>query len=178
MNTQRTPKSPYIKAVRPMAKTDIESLREPSARVRINKLSDSHHMIARLTVSGLSLAEIAAETGYTITRISVLRNTPSMQELIAKYRANEDDSWRKARDATNEYMHRVRMKALRIVEDHLDDEETPPTPTFALKAFDSMADRTNYHRKSTKENINIDFAARLEAAITKSNQVKYIDHES
>ncbi len=61
------------------------------------------------------------------------------------------------------------MKSIRIVEDALEDEDCKPE--FALKVFDSMADRTEYHRKSTKENINIDFAARLEVAIARSVRV-------
>lgn len=156
-----------------MIKSDIEALHEPSSRVRLQNLKDSHHIIARLIVSGLTLAEVAAETGYTIARISVLRKSPSMEELIARYRGDDHEAWRKHRDATNEYMHRCRMKSLRVIEEHLDDEEV--SPAFALKAFDSMADRTNYHRKSTKENINIDFAAKLEAAYSRSRSVKIID---
>jgi hypothetical protein len=97
-----------------------------------------------------------------------------MIELCARYRADDHDEWRKSRDATYEYMHRVRVKSLRIIEEALDEEEV--SPVFALKAFDSVADRTNYHRKSTKENINIDFAARLEAAISRSTKV--IEHET
>jgi len=176
MIAQRKPNSPYIKAVRPMVKSDIESLRQPSARTRIAKLRDSHHVMARLIVSGLSLAEIAAETGYSITRVSVLRSSPAMQELVERYRADDHDEWRKSRDATYEYMHRTRIKSLRIIEDALDEDDV--SPTFALKVFDSVADRTNYHRKSTKENINIDFATRLETAITRSREVKLIDHEN
>lgn len=175
MKIQRNPNSPYIRAVRPMVRADIESLRQPSARVRLKKISDSHHIIARLFVSGLSLAEIAAETGYSQQRISLLRGAPAMQELIARYRADDHDEWRKSRDATYEYMHRVRVKAIRIMEDALDEDEV--SPTFALKVFDSVADRTNYHRKSTKENINIDFAARLEAAIDRSRSVPILDLE-
>jgi hypothetical protein len=130
--------------------------------------------MARLIVSGLTTSEIAAETGYTQTRVSILRNSPAMIELCARYRADDHDEWRKSRDATYEYMHRVRVKSLRIIEEALDEEEV--SPVFALKAFDSVADRTNYHRKSTKENINIDFAARLEAAISRSTKV--IEHET
>jgi len=63
----------------------------------------------------------------------------------------------------------ARMKAVRLIEDALDEDEVKPE--FALKVFDSMADRTEYHRKSTKENINIDFAARLEVAIARSAKV-------
>jgi hypothetical protein len=175
MKIQRNPASPYIRSVRPMVRADVESLRQPSARVRLKKLSDSHHIMARLFVSGLTIAEIAAETGYTQQRVSTLRGAPAMAELIARYRADDHDEWRKSRDATYEYMHRVRVKAIRIMEDALDDEDV--SPLYALKVFDSVADRTNYHRKSTKENINIDFAARLEAAIDRSRTVRILDLE-
>ena len=169
MNIGR-PKNPaVIRDVRPMTRADLESLRQPSARTRIVKLRDQHHIMARLFVSGLSNNEVAAETGYTISRVAVLRNSPAMMELVEKYRADDHDEWRKSRDATYEYMHRIRVKGLRIIEDALEDEEVKPE--FALKVFDSMADRTEYHRKSTKENINIDFAARLEVAIARSARV-------
>ena len=46
-----------------------------------------------------------------------------------------------------------------------------------LAVADSSADRVGYHKRSTKENINVDFAARLEAAITRSRSVKVIEHE-
>lgn len=169
MKAQRNPNSPVIRSVRPMVRADLELLRQPSARARIAKLRDSHHIMARLFVSGLTVAEVASETGYSIARVSVLRNSPAMQELVAKYRADDHDEWRKHRDGTYEYMHRVRMKAVRLIEDALDEDEVKPE--FALKVFDSMADRTEYHRKSTKENINIDFAARLEVAIARSTRV-------
>jgi len=169
MKVQRNANSPVIRSVRPMVRADLELLRQPSARARIAKLRDSHHIMARLFVSGLTLAEVASETGYSIARVSVLRGSPAMQELIAKYRDDDHDEWRKHRDGTYEYMHRVRMKAVRLIEDALDEDEVKPE--FALKVFDSMADRTEYHRKSTKENINIDFAARLEVAIARSAKV-------
>ena len=169
MNIGR-PKNPaVIRDVRPMTRADLESLRQPSARVRIAKLRDQHHIMARLFVSGLSNNEVAAETGYSIARVAVLRNSPAMMELVERYRADDHDEWRKSRDATYEYMHRIRVKGLRIIEDALEDEEVKPE--FALKVFDSMADRTEYHRKSTKENVNIDFAARLEVAIARSIRV-------
>jgi len=169
----RKPNSPYIKGVRSMVRADVEALRQPSARVRITKLRDSHHIMARLIVSGLSVADIAAETGYSIARVSVLRNSPAMQELVARYRADDHDEWRKSRDATYEYMHRIRVKSLRIIDDALDEDDV--SPVFALKALDTTADRTNYHRKTTKENINVDFAARLEFAISQSRKVMEIE---
>lgn len=174
MKALRNHRTPYIKSVRAMTRDDIESLRQPSARVRIQKLKDAHHIVARLAVCGLSNIDIAAETGYSIQRICQLKGSPAMQELITRYRDDDHDEWRKSRDATYEYMHRIRLKTLRIMDEALDEDEDI-APTLALKMFDSVADRTNYHRKSTKENINIDFAARLEAAISRSARV--IDYE-
>ena len=47
-----------------------------------------------------------------------------------------------------------------------------------LKVFDSMADRTNYHRKTAKESVNVNFAANLEQAIARSREVKVLEIES
>ena len=94
---QRRPNSPVIRSVRPMVREDLETLRQPSARVRISKLRDQHHIMARLFVSGLSNEVIAGETGYSISRVAILRNSPAMQELVAKYRADDHDEWRKSR---------------------------------------------------------------------------------
>lgn len=179
---QRKPSSPYILSVRPMTKADIQSLREPSARVRITKLRDSHHIIARLIVCGLTTKEIAAEVGYSETRVSVLRNSPAMVELVSRYRADDHEEWRKHRDSYYDSVREAGAKSWRKILDKLDaddDNEVTEIPLRdLLKIADSSADRVGYHRKSTKENINIDFAARLETAITRSRQVRVIDHES
>jgi DNA-binding CsgD family transcriptional regulator len=179
MKVQRNPNSAYIRSVRPMVKSDLEALRQPSARVRLKRISDSHHIMARLFVSGLTLAEIAAETGYSITRVSYLRGAPAMRELIDRYRAEDHSEWRKHRDATYESILAAEAKSWRKINDILDaddDNEVPEIPLRDLmKIADSGSDRTGHHRKSTKENINIDFAAKLELAIARSRSVREID---
>lgn len=177
MNIQRSPRSPYVKGVRPMVKSDIEALRQPSARARLQNIKDVHHIIARLTVSGLSNGEIALEVGYTETRISMIKKSPAMVELIARYRGQVDEAWRKAFDADQAAMLRGRRKALRIVEDYLDDHEENPVPiSAAMKVYDSLADRSGFHRKSaTDTNINVNFAANLEEARHRSRNIRVID---
>lgn len=156
-----------------MAKSDIEALRQPSARERLKHIKDVHHIIARLIVSGLSTTEIAGEVGYSVTRVSIIKSSPAMQELIARYRGQVDESWRKQFDADAAAMTSVRRKALRIIEDALDDHEENPVPLpMALKAFDSTADRSGFHRQtSTNHNVNVNFAASLEQAIANSRKV-------
>lgn len=161
-----------------MTKADIESLRQPSARIRIQKLRDVHHQICRLAATGMRNVDIATTIGYNQQRISVILGSPAAQELIAKYRADVDDSWRRQVDIDMEDMSRLRRKTRRILEDMVDDhEETPISGALALKIHDSMADRDGHHRKSTKENINVNFAAQLEAAFARSKQIRYIDGE-
>ena len=177
--THRKPDTPYIKSVRPMSREDLEFLRQKSDRRVIVKLRESHHIVARLLASGMAQREVAAEVGYTETRISVLKNSPAVQELIARYRGIEDEAHAKSRDEYYEAVHSAGRKAWRQINDQLDDaDEENPLPLKTLLAVaDSSADRVGYHKRSTKENINVDFAARLEAAITRSRSVKVIEHE-
>ena len=162
-----------------MVKADIEAIRQPSARPRLQNLKDVHHIIARLIVSGLSLADIAAEVGYSVSRISLIKNSPAMQELVARYRGQVDESWQRRFDADQEAMTRGRRKAQRIIEEYLDDHEENPVPlSTVLKAYDTFADRSGFHRKTAKENININFAANLELAIARSAKVIEGDFES
>lgn len=171
----RKPSTPYIKSVRSMTKDDIEALRQPSSRVRLKKLRDSHHIIARLLVSGLSNREVAQETGYSETRISIIKSSPAMQELIARYRADDDTAWREKRDTFYDYVHSASAKAWRKINEVLDaDDENAATEIPVdklLKIASDGSDRVGYHKRSTKENINIDFAARLELAISRSARV-------
>lgn len=171
----RKPSSPYIKSVRSMTKDDIEALRQPSSRVRLQKLRDSHHIIARLLVSGLSNREVAQETGYSETRLSIIKSSPAMQELIARYRADDDSAWREKRDTFYDYVHSASAKAWRKINEVLDaDDENSSTEIPVdklLKIASDGSDRVGYHKRSTKENINIDFAARLELAISRSARV-------
>ena len=171
MIAQRNPASPYIQSVRSMVRGDIEALRQLSARPRIAKLRDSHHIMARLIVSGLTVTEIAEETGYSVSRVSLLKNSPAMVELCDRYRADDHGAWKRSRDERYESILAAGTKAWRKINDVLDADEELPVTTL-LKIADSSSDRVGYHRKSTKENINIDFAARLEAAISRSRIIE------
>ena len=67
----------------------------------------------------------------------------------------------------------IAAKGLRQTLDKIEDGEL--SDSLTLRAVDSALDRIGYHRKSTKENINIDFAAKVEAAYHRSRQIKLID---
>ena len=78
--------------------------------------------------------EVAAEVGYTETRISVLKNSPAVQELIARYRGIEDRPCQ-VRDEYYEAVHSAGRKAWRQINDQLDDaDEENPLPLKTLLA--------------------------------------------
>lgn len=175
MNTQRNPNSPRVLSIRPLTREDLDALRQRSARPALKSLTDSHHAIARLFASGLRLDAIAEQTGYSIARLSILRHDPSMAELIARYRASEDESWRASRDELHSTLHRIAAKGARQVEEHLDEAEASgekiPIQRLLAVTADAM-DRVGYMKRSATLNANVDMAKKLEEAIRRQKTIE------
>lgn len=173
MNSVRQPASPRVNSIRPITKADLNVLQENSNRTRIKRLRDSHHAIARLFAAGLNNVRVAELTGYNVQRISVLRNDPSVAELIVRYRGEVHEVWRDRMEAYQDLVITNSMVAERQIADTLEDsiENNDPLPIRELLAISrDGADRFGYSKKSTQVNINVDFAARLEEAIRRSGK--------
>lgn len=54
------------------------------------ELRHSHHTIARLLADGTKQVEISAITGYSQSRISILKGDPAFQELVAYYTTQKE----------------------------------------------------------------------------------------
>lgn len=174
MIAQRKATSPRILEVRPLTEGDLESLRQPSSGNRLAKIRDSHHMICRLMASGLKLWEVAQRTGFSVARLSVLAKDPSIIELIAHYRNMVTESWAENMDSITEDNLAALRIASRQIRDQLEDadesnEVIPLKTLIAIKA--DAADRFGYGKKTHNTNINVDFAANLEAAIARTKKV-------
>lgn len=180
MITQRNSKTPRLLSVRPMVRDDLEALRQPSARGKITKLRESHHAVVRLLAAGLPQKEIAARTGYTISRVSILANDPSCRELLAKYRDQVDESWRESIDEYHALATKNMITAERMISDKLEDADESgelPTTRELLAISRDAADRFGYGKRSTNINVNVDFAKKLEEALARSRSVKLIEAE-
>lgn len=57
----------------------------------IKRLKQIHHELARLLASGLTPAQVAASTGYSSSRISILQKDPSFKGLMDHYSAHRDE---------------------------------------------------------------------------------------
>lgn len=140
----------------------------PLARIR-----DSHHALARALAAGMKPAEASLVTGFSPSRISILQNDPSFQELLEFYRENLDavyaDLHRRlatlSLDAASELQERL--------EQHPEDLGTGQL----LKLLEMTADRTGAAppRGTVNVNVNVGLAERMEAAKERLARAKVIE---
>lgn len=177
MKIARRPSGVSVKitGVRSLVESDLEYLRQKSVTTtRVQSLRDSHHNVARLIASGLKLYEVAEATGYSYQRIWVLSKDPSVVELIAHYRDQATALWRENIDHMQAMAVKNMIAAERQLSDKLDaaDEAGELLPTRELLAITSdRMDRFGYGKKNMNLNVNVDFAAKLEAAIARTKKV-------
>ena len=126
----------------------------------VQRITDRHHALARCLATGMSATEAGLVTGYTSSRISVLRGDPSFEELIAFYRETKDV---KVRDL-NEKLVDVASEAAAILLDRMDLEPEKLPEGFLLDAVKVGADRTGFGPKQTNVNVNVNLGDRMKAA--------------
>lgn len=179
---QHKPQQPIeIFSIRSATVHDMADIAGHGPQTRITQLRDAHHLLARFLAAGLTQKEAAYHAGYTAMRVSQLRDDPTFQELVELYRAQDNEKWLTARDHFYDRVVSVRNKALRQIEDQLDeaDELNEKVPIARLRELTEMgSDRTGYPKKTINTNVNIDFAAKLEAAIHRSSRARVIEHEA
>lgn len=161
---------PRIGPVTELTRSDLAHLAVKRDTVAIQNIRDNHHRIARAMASGLSNGEIAQTCGVSISRVSVLRGDPAMVNLVAHYRSMIDAEWVE-QDSVIEYMRSNALKAQAMISDKLDEaaEKNEYLPTRDLLGIAELGlDRTGYGKVNKNLNINIDFAAKLEAARQRS----------
>lgn len=125
------------------------------------KLRDRHHALAKMLASGMSEGEAGIACGYTPSRVSILKNDPSFQDLLAHYRGN----------ATDRHFDRADlMEALsRDVIEELSDRLENDPDSFTINQLESLAktfaDRTGMGPSSkTEVNVKVGLGSRFEAA--------------
>lgn len=166
-----TAQSPEITDIREVTRADLTHLQAPRPQGLIKSLRDSHHRIARAVASGLSNGQVAETCGISIQRVSQLRQDPSFIELVAHYRALLTEEWKETADPVTEYMRSNALKGEQLISDRLDkameEDETIPLSQLVQMTSDRY-DRLGYSKVTKSVNVNVDFAANLEAARRRS----------
>lgn len=153
---------------RPLTRADIEGLGEERGTkpIPVRELRARHHQLARSIAAGLTAVEIAAITGYSTSRISIMQSDPSFQELVSHYRGLDSEAFRAAQADANVMAATVKTQALEILSDRMEDDPEAVTVGQALEIAKAMMDRTGQGpaTSTTNVNIHVGLADRLKAA--------------
>lgn len=128
----------------------------------IQRLSERHHALARCLAAGLSVADACAITGYTPSRVSILKGDPSFEDLIAFY---QGDKAKLVHDLGDK-MRQNALEAQNILAERLEDEPAAIGIDQLLDITKLGADRTGFgpQSKSSHLHVHMNFADRLKAA--------------
>lgn len=164
----------------------VEDLRSTPVKTQaapaINKLRDTHHALARALATGSSEHEASLITGYSPSRISILKADPTFQELLEFYRLQGAEKVADFR----ERMAVVGMTALSELAERLEDNPEEFNPALLTTIVKDMADRTGHapQRGPTTVNntqINVGLSERMERARARTAEAlaasKVIEHE-
>lgn len=162
---------PEVSDIRVLKRADLAVLAIPRPTNTLAQLRDNHHRIARSIAAGLSNVQTAEICGVSINRISVLKGDPAFAELIAHYRGVITAEYAVAADPVIDFLRTNALKAAAMLSDKLDaaadaDEFLPTRDLLGIAELGF--DRTGYGKVNKNVNINVDFAAQLEAARKRS----------
>lgn len=135
---------------------------EQKPKTLINGLRERHHQLARCLGRGMSDYDAAAVTGYTVSRISILRRDPAFAELVAHYNGVKDFAFADFQERAAA----VAIDGLNIIADRMEEDPDAISVSMALEIVKQLADRTGHSAvaKSVNVNVNANMTARLTAA--------------
>jgi DNA-binding CsgD family transcriptional regulator len=178
--TGRSVKTIEAELVRPLSEEDLAMLsdergvQKPKVLSSLTMLSERHRNLARLLAMGKPAWECAIITGYTESRISILKSDPAMQNLIKHYTEEKDIVFVQA----HEKMAQVASTALDVLQDRLEDPEhvAKMSDGQLLQIVEVAADRSGLGPSSKSEvQVNVNIADRLEAARRRAHESRMIE---
>ncbi len=151
--------------VRELRASDIRSLVEQpkgSKSPMITRISQRHHALARCLAEGLSNAEASIITGYSGSRVSILKDDPTFRELQKFYH----DEKQQALQSWHEEAAGFGLDLLNELRERFDLDPEAFSNSFLSDLITKFADRTGNGPSSsqTQVNVNIGIADRLDAA--------------
>lgn len=181
MSLQRGKKAVHteveLSAIREIERNELVLLEETRPRTPSQSLRDHHHRIARAVATGLKNPEIAQLCGISIGRLGVLKLDPAFADLVAHYRGVVTAEFVRSTDHYLEMATGNMLKAEAMLSDKLDaaSENNEFLPTRDLISISrDAADRFGYGKRQMNLNVNVDFAAQLEAARNRSSRARDI----
>lgn len=174
----RASKPLHAEVLRELTQADLALLAterkiQPSA---VQRITDRHHALARCLATGMSVTEACLVTGYTPSRVSILRGDPSFEELLAHYTEVKGelvlDYQQKAAIARNLATDIVIEKMSAELDRDGTGEEVV-SAGMALDVAKTFAANTGHgpQSKTTNVNVNVNLGDRMKAARERASQL-------
>lgn len=155
---------PTVISVRPLSADEVlrASAREAGTKPPpLRQVMERHRQLARLLAAGKSPGAAAAEMGYSASRVSILLDDPTFQELLARYRQSKDDHLY----GMGERLAAVGATSLDILIDRMEADPDEFSPDELITIAKLGADRTGFGPSKTEtKNVNVNFGDLLEQA--------------
>lgn len=142
----------------------------------LKRLTQRHHGLARVLASGVKDWEAVIITGYTASRISILKADPSFADLVKFYQEDRDAQYTEM----HERLAGLATDAIELLRDRLEDDPDSISNSMLLEIMTKTADRSgNGPTSTTNNNVNVTvgIAERLEAARKRVAAGKVIEHD-
>lgn len=169
--TGRASSPPVVISERELTPADLVllSVEKGSKPPALKRIRDAHHSIARLVSEGRPAAEISAITGYSQSRLSILKSDPAFAELVEFYRGAQNEVHA---DVTIR-LQQALLNSIEIMNEKLEDTPADEIKFKELREnIKVLADRTGFGpAKTTQVDVRIGFADRLEAARARMRDV-------
>jgi hypothetical protein len=132
----------------------------------LKRLSERHHALARCLSSGMEESAAAITCGYVASRVSILKQDPAFQELLAFYRADVNEKYMDMHGVLAGLSLDAAMELRERLEEDAEADEKKLSVGHLIELTKLGADRTGFGPQSSTHNtnVNIDLAGKLEAA--------------
>lgn len=170
--------------VRELTLDDLEEIGTAEVGVTqqpaLKTLRDSHHRLARLLASGHKDVDAALVTGYSPSRISILKQDPAFKDLMEHYRQTVTDAF----SDTITRMKLVTDDALGLIHERIVEEPDSLSTAALTEIVTKIGDRAGFSPVSKSVNLNqpIDPSAiaamKAKVKERQNGQVKQISQEA
>ncbi len=111
----------------------------------------SHHRIAQLFAAGMSDADVARTTNYGTARITVLRQSPAVVNLIQHYIHSAEDAF----PNFTEVAVQLKLDMLHLLQERLDETPEKFQVGHLIEGVKALADRTGHAPVNKSVNLNV-----------------------
>ena len=136
---------PQVLDIRSLRESDLEISGPTQVAAPLIRIRSRHHLLAQILAEGRSNTEAGLLTGYSPSRISILKADPAFVELIEHYRAQVQAQYVNL----HERLAALGLNAIEELQERLEEDAEGFTKRELMDVAALALDRAGYGPKST-----------------------------